>query len=1049
MTDPLSELRAVARTVLDGPLTRSAASERSFVRLGGDSLRAMRLCALVEDSHGLELTVGDLLCDTPLDEVLASALSRPPRARPSAAGTPGTGPDPLRPSAAQRGTWMADQVVGSAPFSLVFVCFVDGPVSAARLRAAVDWTVARHEGLRTCFPLVAGEIVRRVLDTGPALQARTVAGAEGTFEHRVRSSAVRSAREPFTFDSVPPVRFELLTHDSGRAALVITAHHVLLDGAAVGVVISDIWRHYDRSTDQESAGQESADREPVAWMADHLDIDRARRDSGEVDAAAAFWRRHLDGVPTVLDLPADRARAPFPTRRGARLPFELDDADSAAITAQTGRLGVTPAAFLFGAYALTLARFTGLRRFLVGIPVAGTPARVHLVGVTVNLVPVLVDLDAATTVADLVRDVQASLARSVDRAVLPFEELVALTVGSGAVGRHPLVQVAFGMHDSLIPRRITTSTLDVRVEEVHAGGTQFDLELFVDRSSPRFGGSLEYATDLWRPAEAAAFTTALVSALREMALAEPDTPVADIRCVDAATRHELTRTDPTTGRHRGESIDGRLRAHAERTPDAVAVREGADELTYRELVRAASSLARSLHAAGVRAGDVVVVSCPRSIAETVAVIAVLWVGAAYMGVAADEPQPRVDQFLSIARPAAVVATEQYADGARFGSVPVVSPHLDEIDDADLVPPVAADPDRLAYVCFTSGSTGVPKGVRVVHRGVLRLVDGLGDYAPVGPGDAVLRFAALAFDASTLELWSALLCGATLDILPHRLPTPGELGQFIDDRAITFAWLTSGLFSLVSDHTLDRLGGMRHLLTGGDVVDPEHVRRVVERHRDLVVVNGYGPTENTVFTTVHPVSSADAVESPLPIGRPVPHTRVYVLDGDRRVLPPGAVGELYIAGDGLADGYLGMPPDRFESFSVDVDARLYGSGDLVRWDSRGTLRFLGRVDDQVKINGYRIELDEVRRAVVAHPKVGEALVTVVGGDGVDKRLLAGVVPSDPSLSAAELAEFVRARLPRYMVPGLWAMVAQWPLTRNGKVDRACLERTARSHVAEVS
>lgn len=331
-----------------------------------------------------------------------------------------------------------------------------------------------------------------------------------------------------------------------------------------------------------------------------------------------------------------------------------------------------------------------------------------------------------------------------------------------------------------------------------------------------------------------------------------------------------------------------------------------------------------------------------------------------------------------------------------------------------------------------------------HRAVIRLVHEAG-FVRLGPGERMLRLSPLAFDASTLELWGALLTGTTLEVHPAGLASPTELGAFLREREITVAWLTAGLFRLVEEFAPESLGGVRQLLTGGDVVPHEHTARVLARHPGIVITNGYGPTENTTFTTTHTVASPDEVDGPLPIGRPVPGTRVYVLDARRRLLPPGALGELYAAGAGLADGYLGNAAETarsFGAFSPDVPERLYRTGDVVRIDSRGRLCFLGRADDQVKLRGYRVELSAIGDVLTGHPAVQDAVVQVTEGDSAEKRLIAAVVPAPgAALAATELRTLLQQKLPAYMVPTLWTIVDRIPVTANGKVDRRALAASA--------
>jgi amino acid adenylation domain-containing protein len=1025
----------------DGP---GLLAEASFIRLGGNSMQAIALAAMASDQVGVTLELSALLSDAPLATVLSQALDAPSAGPRQAAGPPEPGPSEAAGSELsnmQRGMWMREQIIGPLPYNLVFTCFADGPLDAGRLTAALHGTVARHAGLRTVFTEVSGEIERRVLESYlPPLRQHLHHGAQDDFTAQARALAAQAGRTAFDLGSEPPLRFALTSHGPDRHALIMVVHHILLDGWAIGLVLREIFARYHALDGGRDPGWGPAARfeEQLEWL-------ERLRHSGELDRQAVFWRQHLEGAPTVLDLPADRARPAFQEPYGARCPFDLGPAVSAAMRDRAGQLGITPAAFLLAAFALTLSRHTGAQTLLIGMPVAGrpTPRFAELVAVTTNLVPVRIDVDEDQAVGAFLAAAQGSLARSLDHAMLPFAEVVADAGLNGTVERHPLVQVALGMHAGLIPQHLSTTHLDVRVEEGHGGGAQFDLQLFIRQDSPSFAGDLEYATSVWQPPEAAGFCADLTAAVEGLT-GSPSAPLESVSCLAAGRRALLDSVNETARPYPMTSVDEEFRAWVRRSPHAIAVRDTAGRaLTYAELEHAASAQARLLADAGVVPGSTVLVTTGRSITEVVAVLGALWSGAAYVGVEPGTPASRAGQIVSILRPAAMIG-----DGvAAQHGVPRVRSWPD-LPAAGL-PALRPDPARLAYVAFTSGSTGIPKGVCVPHRGILRLLAGLPDYAPVESADRVMRFCSLSFDVSTFEIWGALLNGASLEIHPAGVPSAAELGCFVRDAQITVAWFTSGLFSVVCDFALDYLGSIRLLLTGGDVVSAEHVRRVLERHRGLAVIDGYGPTENTTFTTFYRVADPAAVEDPLPIGTPVANTQVHVLDARGRLVPPGAVGELYVAGDGVAAGYFGdqeLTARSFGDLSAHVPSRLYRTGDLVRLDTRGRLQFLGRRDDQVKIRGCRVELGELRSVLVGHPQVADALVTV-SGDGSARQLVAACVPAGgggPTVS--ELVSFLAGRLPGFMIPALWAIVAEFPLTATGKIDRDALRRSARPAAA---
>ncbi len=1016
-----------------GPATdRAGFTAHSFIALGGDSLRAMRLTAMAQEGLGLRLSVSDLLSSTPLGTVLANAVTTASPAPPAA--EPETPAPSLTPT--QRGMWLIENVLGGSTYNLVFTSYVDkGTLDRELFARAVAATTARHASLRTLLREQDGEVVPVVLDaTVPDI---VDIGHDGPdFDGFVRATAAEHGRTPFDLTAAPPLRYLFVTGAAGRQAVVLVAHHVLLDGWAVGLLLDEIFSSYRAL----AAGGPLPFTDTAPTTQALLRRHEQDRVSGEWDRLAEFWLKQLDGAPTVLEVPTDRPRPTVQNPAGERVPLDFDTDLTTLVEDRARELGITPFALLLGSYGLALSRWTGVDRLLVGVSLYGrdTAELARLIAVAGNLVPVRLEVDDDAPVVDYLRAVQDSLAASIEAGALPFDELVTRLGVQRGLSAHPLVQVSFGMHDQLVPQRIDVGDVELRVEEGHGGGAQFDLSLLFGRSRPTLGAQLEYATALWDEADARAFLADFTTAVRELATAGGR--LEELRCLSAERRAVLDSLNGTRRDLPAVTADELFRLAARRTPDAVAVREGDLELTYAQLAGAAAEQARRLRELGVGRGDRVLVALDRSIAEVVAVLGTAWAGAAYVGVDLDQPEAQVRHILAKAAPKAALVVSP--DAVAHLGVPACATWEPSWQPSD-TEPAATGADDLAYIAFTSGSTGLPKGVAVPHRAIVRLVHEP-EFVHFGPDDRVLRLSPLAFDASTLELWGPLAGGAALEVYPAGLPSPTELSGFLLDRGVTVAWLTAGLFRLVEEFAPAGLGGLRQLITGGDVVPHAHVARVLERHPGLVVTNGYGPTENTTFTTTHSVTSADEVDGPLPIGTPLPGTRVHVLDRRHRVVPPGAVGELYAAGDGLAHGYVDDAAETaraFGRFSPDVPERLYRTGDLVRVDRAGRLRFLGRRDDQVKLRGFRIELSAIADVLAADPRVRDAAVVVTEGDSADKRLLAAIVPADPAVGTDELRDLVADRLPAYMVPSLWAVVDRLPVTGNGKVDRRALAAVA--------
>ncbi|MFI0480767.1 amino acid adenylation domain-containing protein [Actinomadura sp. 9N215] len=552
--------------------------------------------------------------------------------------------------------------------------------------------------------------------------------------------------------------------------------------------------------------------------------------------------------------------------------------------------------------------------------------------------------------------------------------------------------------------------------------------------------------DLDRIAEQAAVALAAGRADPDRPLSALDvTPPADRDLVAAYGGHGVPAAAP-------RRIDALVEDRAAETPDAPAVTDGTTTLTYRELVDHAGAVAGELAEAGVRPEDVVGVLADRSPELIVALLAVLRAGGAYLALDPDLPDVRLRDLLTDASVGTVLVTPRFAPRVprTIRAIPLSSPEHLVRRAGSVRPRTAARPDGLAYVSYTSGSTGRPKGVCVPHAAVSRLVRSP-DWARFDSGDVFLQAAPVAFDASTLEIWAPLCNGGRLVVPPPGPLDLAELGRTVRDEGVTVLWLTAGLFHQMVDGHVEHLAGVRHLIAGGDVVAPEAVARLLAAHPHLVFTNGYGPTENTTFTTCGTVRGR-LPDGPVPIGRPIGGTSVRVLDARLRPVGVGVVGELYAGGAGLARGYLGRPAATAGRFVPDPSGgppggRLYRTGDLVRWRPDGGLDFLGRADAQLKVNGYRVEPGEIETVLAGHPDVRSAAVVSQPRPDGGNRLVGYAVPAAPARETADgeaadglgrrLLPWLRERLPPYLVPAWVDVVPELPLTRNGKVDRARL------------
>ena len=671
-----------------------------------------------------------------------------------------------------------------------------------------------------------------------------------------------------------------------------------------------------------------------------------------------------------------------------------------------------------------------------------------MVGLFVSTVVLRTDLSGEPTFRALLQRAHGDVLEALEHQQYPFDKVVDLVRPERSLSHSPLFQAAFALQN----------TPATRPFETFGGGAHFELSLHMADTGGDIRGVWEYNSDLFDATTIERMTGHFARLVEEIT-ENPDRRISELPMLGAAERAQLLDdwNATTTEYPRDATVIALFEAQVRATPDAIALVIPATtgtpqtrQVTYAELDRRANELAERLASMGVRAGSFVATMLDRSEAYVVSVLATLKLGGVYVPVDPASPRERGAQMFADADVSVVLTTQAGRDrlpdtGARIAlvdepSAPGASAPGVAAPRAPRAPGVTArDP---AYVMFTSGSTGRPKAIEVPHRAIVRLVRNT-NYVSLSEREVILACAPVSFDASTFELWGSLLNGGRLIIYPGAIPHPDELAELVGAWGVTTMWLTAGLFHLMVETRPEALTGVRQLLAGGDVLSPTHARRALEALEGGVLINGYGPTENTTFTCCHVMASDADVDSPVPIGRPVANTRVYVLDAAMQPVPIGVRGELWAGGDGVAIGYRNDPDltkDRFRAdpFSSDPSARLYGTGDLARYRPNGVIEFLGRRDHQVKIRGFRIELGEIEQALHEHGAVADALVVARERSLGDKRLVAFVVPAaghqvDPVALRAHLA----ARLPDYAVPSAIIPLDAFPLTPNGKVDTARL------------
>ncbi|MEV5413211.1 amino acid adenylation domain-containing protein [Thermopolyspora sp. NPDC052614] len=943
------------------------------------------------------------------------------------------------PTALQSGLIFESLMAGDGfdPYHVQVVHHLSGPVDADRLRAAAQAMLDRHPGLRTAFVGdETGGLVRLVLDGVEMpwreldLRAHDEEGRAAAFEEFL----ARDLADRFDPAVAPLLRLSLVLTGPGRGELVLTTHHALLDGWSMGLFARELLRLHGSGGDASALPPVRPYEDFLTWLAEQ-----------DAEASAAAWAAELDGLdgPTLV---APHAGPEVDRQRIGRVRVPLSATDAHELSRRAAELGVTLNTVVQAAWAVVLAGLTGRSDVVFGTTVSGRPAAVpgveSMVGLFINTIPIRVPLSPWRSLRAVLTGLQERQNGLMDHHHLGLAEIHRAT-GMPVLFDTATVYESYPIdHGGLADPATGLTITGVRA----AHGTHYPLGLAA-AAAPYLTLVLQYQQDLFDDDAAGRIAARVAEALRRMAT-DPDLPVGGLDLLEPGERRWLL-GEPAGAGEPGPTVPELFARQVAATPDAVALRFEDVSLTYRELDRRVDALAGELAGRGVGRESVVGVSLRRSPELVVALLAVLRSGGTYLPIDAAHPAERISLLLadSGARLAIVDATTAEA----FARHPVPRLRADEPDRwrrrGDLGRPPL--PDNAAYIVYTSGSTGRPKGVTVTHRGVAGLVEAHVAALGLTPASRMLQLVSPSFDVSLGELFSALLSGASVVLAAQDDLVPGPpLARTVERHQVTHMMLPTSMLAAVP---AGALASVRCLVVGGEPVPPELVATWSAGRR---MVNAYGPTEATVAVTLSGPLTAGPRD--VPIGRPIPQARAYVLDGALRPVPAGVVGELYIAGPGLARGYGGRPGLTAERFTAcpfgPAGARMYRTGDLVEWTSERELVFRGRADDQVKIRGFRVEPGEIETVLADHPAVERAVV-VADETAHDRGLAAYVVAAgrpdigsgtgldrvpdrSPDL-ADELLRHLRARLPEHLVPATVTVVGGIPTTASGKLDRRAL------------
>lgn len=902
--------------------------------------------------------------------------------------------DGLALSFAQQRLWFLDQLVPGNPFyNLASAHRLSGPLDVRALERALSEIVARHEALRTRFAADADvprqvidppspvklmvEDVRRVAD--PVAEAHRLAGDE--------------ALVPFDLAKGPLLRAQLVRLGDTDHVLLVTTHHVVSDGWSVGVFLSELSALYRAFT----AGQHSPLPPLEIQYADFAEWQRSWLSGDVLDEQLDYWRDRLRDLPAAVELPADRPRPPMPSYTAGGVSFEVPADVLHRLRALGADRGATLFMVLLAAFDALLARCTGGTDVVVGVPVAGRDrAELEgLIGFFVNNLVMRVDCSGDPTFGELVDRVRETTLGAFDHQDLPFERLVEELHPARDPSRNPLTQIGFQLVQTQhTGRSLGLVGIEATPFEGHSDAIHLDVELYCQQTAQGLSGRVVYAADLFDQATMERFARRFAHVLGQVS--------ADVRLsrlsllTDEEPNRQPVEWNDTAAESPAETVTRLFEAQAARTPDAIAVSFEDSSLSYAELNTRANRFAHRLRALDVGPEVVVGLCAERGLELMVGMLAILKAGGAYLPLEPDYPAERLAFMLDDAACQLVVIHSGLDLDMHGARVVPIDADADSWPAHDPEPEVS--PDNLAYVIYTSGSTGCPKGVEVVYRSVTNMIAFQSRTFGLGPRSRVLQVASICFDASVSEIWITWTTGGELVIAPHHL-IGDELTDLLAARKITQVALVPSVLATLSQTRLPHLGT---ILIGGETGAPAVVNRW-SPGRELF--NVFGPTETTVNVSVF--RCIGEVTAPLPIGRPITNTQIHLLDTWLRPVPVGVPGEVYIGGLGVSRGYLGRPALTASRFVTNPfggnGSRLYRTGDRARYLPDGDIEFLGRLDDQVKLRGFRVEVGEVESTLAEHPSVGQVRVAVREGAGGDQRMIAYVVPTGPAYDDVALSE----------------------------------------------
>lgn len=1016
-TDTEKKLLTIWQEVLQ---LSKISTQSNFFHLGGDSLLAIKLIALINDSFGINITINSLF-KHPTIHSLSNYLDMSTKNKTSTiAKTEEREYYPLS-SAQKRIYYTANLDTNSVLYNIAGGIIVDKKLDVTKLQNCFTTLIERHDALRTHFVIKNNDVVQ-VIDKKVDFCLETATDAANNINH-IYTNFVK----PFDLSKAPLLRAKVVTLKDNKMLLLLDMHHIISDGTSLAILLQELCDLYNDVSLPDLAIDY---RDFTLWEQEQFKTDKFRE-------AKEFWVHSFQDEIPLLNMPTTYPRPSIQSFEGnnyyATLPQEVFD----KINQVAQKLDITPYMLLLSVYYILLSKYTSQDDIVVGTPIVGREMAElsNVLGMFVNTLALRSKINNSSTFEEFSEMIKENCLNSFLNQIYPYDMLVKDLNIKREGGRNPLFDVMFIYQNNGYPK---INFRDTHVDYFIPYGdiSKFDLSLEVIPIDKEYSLRFEYCTKLFDEDFIKRLSSHYIQIL-DTILSNTNIKLADIQMMSQEEENQIlqefnnTKVDyPST-----KTIIDLFEEQVQKNPNKVAVVFEDQKLTYQELNEKSNQLARYLITNNAGLGDVVCILLDKSLEMIISILGILKIGATFLPIDISYPNERIDYIIRNSKSSIIITNKNLIHKTNSTAQPLcieLEP-LEQYENSNL--DISYDVDNLAYIMYTSGSTGNPKGVAVTHQNIVRLVKN-NSFITFEKEERILQTGSIVFDACTFEIWGALLNGFALYIIKKEdLLDAYLLENYIQKNKITTLWLTAPLFHQLSEVNPAMFKGVSKLLTGGDVVSPKHISQVKKACPNLTIIDGYGPTENTTFSCCFTIDQD--YDTSIPIGKPISNSTAYVVSPSGLLCPIGVPGELWVGGDGVAKGYWNNEELTKEKFIPNPfgNGMIYKTGDLVRWLPDGNIEFMGRIDNQVKIRGFRIELSEINQKIAEYPAIKETFTTITIVD--DVKYICSYIVEKSSLDIDDLKNYLNTYLPSYMIPTYFVKLKKLPINQNGKVDKHAL------------